>query len=434
MSTPVDTLVIGAGQAGLALSHYLTRAGHEHVLLDRGRIGQRWHDRWDSLTLLSPNWMNRLPGSGEHEDPHGFLDRAGFVSYLDEYARSFAAPVVEGVSVLRVVPAGEGFRVETTAGSWPARQVVVATGDADVPRLPSLAAPAGVHSLHASEYRRPGQLPGGAVLVVGAGASGQQLALELRRAGREVVLAAGRHSRAPRRYRGRDVFDWLQLLGDFDRTVDDVPDLAAARRVPLFPVSGANGGEELGLDLLHAHGVVVAGRLTHVDERQARFADDLAENMAKADERLRILLQRVDAHPLARGTHARALRDVVLPPGPRAVDVSRLGAIVWATGYGRAYPWLQVPGALDARGQLPQRRGVTRVPGLFVLGLAFQYRRSSHVIGGVGRDAETLARILDARAAGWRRRPARLAAARAARGRLRGGRRLAGRGAEAAAA
>lgn len=391
----IDTLIVGAGQAGLALSHYLAAAGHEHVLLERGRVGQRWHERWDSLTLLSPNWMNRLPGEPMPADRDGFLSRAAFAAHLDGYARSLAAPVAEGVEVERIERHGDGFRVGTTAGPWLARSVVLATGDAAEPHAP-LAPAAGSLSLHSSDYRRPGLVPDGPVLVVGAGTSGQQLALELRQAGREVVLAAGRHSRAPRSYRGRDIFDWAYILGDFDRTLDELPHVEAAKRVPLFPLSGANGGEDLGLDRLAAAGVTVTGRLTGFDGGRAVFADDLAANVAAADARLRKLLQRIDAHPLAEG-EAEPLRDIVLPPAPRTLDLRRVAAIVWATGFRRTYPWLRVASAFDPRGELAQRRGATRVRGLFVLGLAFQYRRSSHFIGGVGRDAELVAESILAR-------------------------------------
>jgi putative flavoprotein involved in K+ transport len=392
-SAAVDTLVVGAGQAGLSLSRYLTRAGHEHVLLDRGRVGQRWRERWETLSLLSPNWLNRLPGGDPHADPDGFLDRARFVTYLEGYAGSFGAPVHEGVAVHRVERRGPGFRVVTNEGEWHARQVVVATGACDVPYVP-LAAPSGVVALHTAGFRRPEQLPGGPVLVVGAGASGQQLALDLRRAGRDVVLAAGRHSRAHRRYRGRDIFEWLRILGDLDRTVDEMPDPDAARRVPSFPLSGANGGEEIGLDVLAAHGVTVAGRLAGFDGTRAVFADSLPQDVAKATSRLEKLRARIDAHELAAGAEPEPLRPVLLGRGPRSLETSTLGAVVWATGYRRAYPWLRVPGALAADGELPHGRGVTRVPGLYVLGLEYHYRRSSHFIGGVGRDAAALATLV----------------------------------------
>ena len=317
----VDTLIVGAGQAGLALSHHLTAAGHEHVVLERGRVGQRWHERWDSLTLLSPNWMNRLPGEPGPSEPgpadrDGFLPRAAFAAHLESYARALAAPVVEGVGVERIERLGRGFRISTTSGAWLARSVVLATGDAADPHVP-LAPPTRPLSLHSSDYRRPELLPDGPVLVVGAGTSGQQLGLELRQAGRDVVLAAGRHSRAPRRYRGRDIFEWAHILGDFDRTIDEMPDVEAAKRVPLFPLSGANGGEDLGLDRLAAAGVAVTGRLTGFDGRRAVFADDLAANVAAADARLRKLLRRIDAHPPGDGWEPEPLPDVILPAGPR---------------------------------------------------------------------------------------------------------------------
>jgi len=395
----IETLVVGAGQAGLALSHHLSAAGHEHVLLERGRVGQRWHERWDSLTLLSPNWMNRLPGDPAPAHRDGFLPLAAFVAHLESYARSLAAPVVEGVEVERIERCGPGFRVDTTSGTWLARSVVLATGDAAEPHLP-LAPPPGPLSLHSSEYRRPQLMPDGPVLVVGSGTSGQQLALELQQAGRDVVLAAGRHSRAPRRYRGRDIFEWAEILGDFDRTIDEMPDVEAAKRVPLFPLSGANGGEDLGLDRLAAAGVTVTGRLMGFDGMRAVFADDLAANLAGADVRLRKLLQRIDAHPLAEGWEPEPLPDVILPAAPRTLDLRRVRAIIWATGFRRTYPWLRVPGVLDPHGEIVQRRGATRERGLYVLGLAYQYRRNSHFIGGVGRDAETVARSIIERRGG----------------------------------
>ena len=389
----IDTVVVGAGQAGLALSHHLTAAGHEHVLLERGRVGQRWHERWDSLTLLSPNWMNRLPGEPDPADRDGFLPLAEFVAHLDLYARSFGAPVEEGVEVERIERFGGSFGVTTTSGVWLARSVVLATGDAAEPHVP-IAPPQEPPSLHSSQYRRPELVPEGRVLVVGAGASGQQLALELQQAGRDVVLAAGRHSRAPRRYRGRDIFEWAHILGDFDRTIDEMPDVEAAKRVPLFPLSGANGGEDLGLDRLAAAGITVTGQLIGHAGGRAVFADDLHENVAAADARLRKLLQRIDANPLAEGWEPEPLPDVILPPAQRTLDLRRLGAIVWATGFRRSYAWLHIPGLLDGRGEMVQRRGTTRASGLYTLGLAYQYRRNSHFIGGVGRDAETVAEAI----------------------------------------
>jgi putative flavoprotein involved in K+ transport len=399
------TLVVGGGQAGLALSRHLTEAGQEHVVLERGRIGERWRsERWDSLTLLTPNWLTRLPGAPPHADADGFLAREEFVSYLDRYARSFAAPVAENVTVQSVERAGERFRVQTDRQDWLAENVVVATGDADLRHLPSVAdaVPAGVERLHASDYRSPGLLAPGGVLVVGAGPSGQQLALELRRAGREVVLAAGRHARLPRSYRGRDIFCWLAELGELDRTVDELEEPAAARRTQNPSLSGRNGGEPLDLAVLRAAGVTVAGRLTGFSGSYARFADDLAENVAVAERRLRQVLERIDARiDAAPGDlpAPEAIPELALPPPLTTLDLrgSGISTVLFATGYRRSYPWLHVP-VLGDDGELVQRHGATPVPGLYTLGLRFQRTRKSHFVGGVGEDAALLSAWLAGRA------------------------------------
>jgi putative flavoprotein involved in K+ transport len=396
-----NTLIVGGGQAGLALSRHLTRSGQEHVVLERGRIGERWRsERWHSLTLLTPNWLTSLPGAPPHADADGFLAREEFVTYLDRYARSFAAPVAEGVTVLSVERAGGRFQVRTDRRDWLAENVVVATGDAGVPRLPSVAdaVPAGIEQLHASEYRSPGLLPPGGVLVVGAGPSGQQLALELRRSGREVVLAAGRHAQLPRRYRGRDIFCWLAELGELDRTVDELDEPAAARRTQNPSLSGRNGGEPLDLAVLQAAGVTLAGRLTGFSGSDARFADDLADSVAVAERRMSQMLARIDARIDATPGGAPAPEPVpglVLPPPLTSLDLRRAGisTVLFATGYRRSYPWLHVP-ALDGDGELVQRYGATPVPGLYTLGLRFQRTRKSHFVGGVGEDAALLARWL----------------------------------------
>jgi putative flavoprotein involved in K+ transport len=402
----VETVIIGAGQAGLALSRSLTAAGRPHVVLERGRIGERWRsERWDSLRLLTPNWLNRLPGAPALPDPDGYLDRRGVVAHLEAYAAG--APVHEHTSVVSVRRRGRGHLVLTTAGDWQARNVVIATGDCDVPRVPApaAAAPPFLHQLHATSYRRPGRLPQGGVLVVGAGPSGQQIAAELRRAGRDVVLAAGRHARMPRTYRGRDVFAWLHATGQLDDHVDHVPDLAAARRAPSFPVSGASGGESLGLDRLTALGVAVTGRLHGFAGDHALFADTLPRDAADADRRLLRSLALFDAYiSLARveAPSGDPPPAVAIAAGPRRLDLrGRVASVVWATGYRRAYPWLDEP-VLDAHGELVHRQGVTAVPGLFALGLRFQRTRRSHFLGGVGDDAALIARAIVASAPGAR--------------------------------
>lgn len=412
--TTTGTVVIGAGQAGLALSRLLGAARHPHVVLERGRVGERWRsERWESLTLLTPNWLNLLPGSPAHRDAHGYLGRAELVAYLEDYAEEGGSPVVEGAEVVSVRRSAGGFAVDTALGTWHATSVVVATGDCDVPHVPTAAAdlPPGVLGLHANGYRAPDAIPPGAVLVVGAGATGQQLALELARAGRDVTLAVGRHARAVRRYRGHDVFRWLAELGDLEQSLDDVADPVAARRAPPLPLSGAHGGERLDLAVLQRVGVGLTGRLEGFEGQRALFADDLSDSVADAERRLRRLLARVDAYlETADPTFpAEVVPPVAAPSGaPRSLDLRAAGTstVIWATGYRRAYPWLRVP-ALGPDGELVHERGVTRVPGLYALGLRFQHRRSSHFIGGVGRDAAFLAdRILTRSAALPERRAA----------------------------
>ena len=405
----VETIIIGAGQAGLALSHHLGLAGHGHVVLERGRVGERWRsERWDSLTLLTPNWLNRLPGAAPLPDPDGYLDREGVIAHLERYAAT--APVREGTTVRRVRPTPHGYHVATDRGDWHARNVVIATGDCDVPHIPgaAAAAPPWLAQLHAARYRRPDELPEGGVLVVGAGPTGQQLADELRRSGRHVVLAVGRHARMPRTYRGRDVFAWLHDAGQLDVHADEVPNIAAARRAPSFPVSGAAGGSSLGLDRLAGLGVVVTGRLTGFTDRQALFGSDLERELRDADRRLRRALAHIDAHierTAATAAPAETPAPVSLGPGPTRVELGRdVRTVLWATGYKRSYPWLEVP-VLDATGELLHREGVTPAPGLFALGLRFQRTRKSHFLGGVGDDATRIAEhiVADAGAARLRR-------------------------------
>src|SRR5215218_3315153 len=329
------TVIIGAGQAGLSLSRHLTRLGHNHVVLERGDVGERWRsERWDSLRLLTPNWLNTLEGSPGHADRDGYLASAEFVAYLERYAHSTGAPVQSNVDVVGVEQESRGFRVRTDAGDWHAANVVVATGFADIPHRPPSAveAPRHLHQLDAARYRTPSAVPAGGVLVLGSGPSGQQIAAELRRAGRHVVLAAGRHGRLPRRYLGQDIWHWLNEIGDVNRVVDDSHDRAHLRRSPSLALTGANGGERLDLGVLDALGVVIAGHLARFDGGRALFADDLAKTVVDADERMRHVLDRIDSHVKASGRaqiepdHLPAVR---LPDGPRELDLAGVSTVIW---------------------------------------------------------------------------------------------------------
>jgi putative flavoprotein involved in K+ transport len=408
----VETLIVGAGQAGLAVSRCLTGQGADHVVVERGRIAERWRSsRWESLRLISPSWMSRLPAwSYPGPDPDGYMAAPDLVSYLEDYAASFTAPVHENTTVDLVEASGGGLRVVTDQRTWLARNVVVATGTENLAYLPPAASridPA-IHQLTAGRYRGPDRVPGGGVLVVGASASGAQIAEELRRAGRPVVVSVGQHARLPRSYRGRDILWWMDRVGVLGQTIDQVHDARSARRAPSLQLSGR--GRPVGLEALAAGGVRLAGRLVAADGQRLSFADDLPATTGAAQARLERLLRTIDAHITHSGEECTSPADppplFTAPAGPATLDLRRagIGTVIWATGYRPAYPWLRVP-ALDRHGEIGHRRGVTRVPGLYVLGLKFLHRRDSSFVGGVGRDAQFVAAHLTRRMASRLSRP-----------------------------
>jgi putative flavoprotein involved in K+ transport len=395
-----DTIIIGGGQAGLAMSRCLTDRGVEHVILERGRVAERWRsERWDSLRLLTPRWQSRLPGwRYRGPDPDGFMTTSEVVAYLDEYARSFRAPLHTGVAVTRVHGRGESFEVQTDAGAWASSNVVIATGYCARAAVPVFAAElAGdIDQLVPTQYRNPRQLRAGGVLVVGASATGIQLASEIARTGREVILAVGNHIRLPRRYRGRDIMRWLDDLGVLRETADQVPDLEASRRQPSLQLIGSEEGGSLDLQVLQDRGVRLVGRMTGVSGHRAYFSDNLTESIGHAERKMHGMLDRIDSH-LARLRTTRTFpveprpRAVAVPTAPRALHFRDRGVhtVVWTTGYRRDYSWLHLP-VLDATGEIIHRGGVTPRPGLYVLGLQFMRRRNSAFLDGVGADAAEL--------------------------------------------
>jgi putative flavoprotein involved in K+ transport len=396
------TVVIGGGQAGLAMSRCLTGCRIEHVVLERGRVAERWRsERWDSLRLLSPNWQSRLPGFRyEGPDPDGYMRMPEVVDFLERFARSFDAPLEERTAVLAVEPTGAGYRVTTDRGAWEAPSVVVATGHCDTPFVPGLAGhlPGDVVQVVPSRYRNPGQLPEGGVLVVGASASGVQLADEIHASGRPVTLAVGRHTRLPRVYRGRDILWWLDAMGVFDESAVDVFDLAISRNQPSLQLVGRPDRATLDLPVLQRRGIRLAGRASGAAEGRVFFADDLVVQTVAADARLARLVQRIDIFAARTGLENEVeppepFRPFLWPePAPAAIDLRKEGirSVVWATGFRRLYPWLKVP-VLDARGEIRHDGGVTPAPGLYVIGLYFLRRRKSSFIDGVGGDARDLA-------------------------------------------
>lgn len=397
-----DTIIIGGGQAGLAVSRCLTDLGLDHLVVERGRVAERWlSERWDSLRLLTPNWMTRLPGFRyDGPDPDGFMCASEVASFFQRYASSFGAPVEGQTAVERVSRSGDGFEVATDRGAFRSRNVVIATGWCDRPAVPAIARrlEGSVHEVVPTQYRRPSDLPAGGVLVVGASATGVQLADELHSSGRDVTIAVGRHVRMPRRYRGMDVFWWLDRIGVFDRTVDDdVDDIVAARAEPSLQLVGRPDHRTLDIATLQRDGVRLTGRLADVDGWRVTFAPDLADTVAAADRQMTAVLDRIDQAIDAAGLTREVLapspvRRVVASSAPETLDLRAEGitAVVWATGYRRPYEWLDLP-IRDLRGEIVQYRGVTKVPGAYVIGQRFQHHRNSNFIDGVGRDARHVA-------------------------------------------
>ena len=407
-----DVAVIGGGQAGLAMSHCLLARGIDHVVLERGRVAERWRtERWDSLRLLTPNWQTRLPGFRyDGTDPDGFMTRDDVVAFFDRYAASFSPPVVTGVAVERVTAAvAGGYLVETSAGAWRARAVVIATGFCDRPAIPAMSArlPAGVLQLAPASYRTPAQLPDGPVLIVGASASGVQLADEIQASGRPVILSAGRHTRLPRRYRGADILWWMDRMGLLHERVDDVFDTAVSKRQPSLQLAGRTDRAALGLRELDADGVRVVGRVLDIDGGGVTLDDDLIATTAAADTKLAALLVRIDEYVEASGLSRMVppaepfvpswpLAARGTPPARLDLRAEGVRTVIWATGFARDYSWLQVP-VLDPRGEIVEHHGVTRAPGLVVIGLPFLRKRNSAFIDGVGSDAAVLAARLASR-------------------------------------
>jgi len=394
-----DVVVIGGGQAGLAMSHSLTDRSIDHVVLERAEVANSWTtERWDSLRTLTPNWMSRLPGfSYDGDDPNGYMTAGEVAAYLESYRRSFGAPVRTGVEVQRIRTLDRSHVVETSEGPWFARSVVMATGACSQPRVPAIAAdlPGIIQQLTPTAYRNPAQVAPGAVLVVGASASGLQIADELSRSGREVTLAVGDHVRLPRTYRGMDIHWWMQTTGLLDERFDEVEDLARARRLPSLQLVGSPEQRDLDLNTAAANGVNPVGRLAGIRAGRAQFSGSFANMCTSADLKQNRLLDEIDEYAASHGLDAEI--GPTWRPAPTSVgrpalelDLRSVGSVVWATGFRPTYPWLD-ESLVDSRGRLVHDGGVLAVPGLYVLGLPFMRRRKSSFIDGVGPDAEELA-------------------------------------------
>jgi len=396
-------VVIGAGQAGLAMSWWLARRGVDHVVLERGReVANTWRtERWRSLTLLTPNWQSRLPGFGyDGERPDDFRTLAETVRFLDAYARHVAPPLRLDCPVTAVRQRGDGYEVETGDGTWRCCALVIATGAFNIARVPELAralAP-DIAQLTPAQFRGPSELPDGGVLVVGAAATGAQLADELARAGRDVTIAVGEHVRAPRTYRGRDVQWWMDATGLNDERFDQVENLNRARNLPSFQIAGYPDRRDIDLNALRGLGVQFVGRLAGVRDGGLQLSGSLRNVCDLADLKQNRLLNAFDQWATERGldgeldpVHRFAPTAVDAVP-PLGLDLAKRGirTVIWATGFRPDYRWLQVP-VLDPKGNLIHEGGVVAgTPGLYVLGLPFLRRRKSTLIDGVGDDARDL--------------------------------------------
>jgi putative flavoprotein involved in K+ transport len=395
------TVVVGAGHCGLAMSRCLADRSIDHVVLERGEAANSWRtQRWDSLRLLTPNWMTRLPGYAYRgDDPDGYMTAPQAARLIADYAAESGAPVLANTTVTTVRPYNGGYSVQTDRDTWHARTVVIASGacvTADVPQRLAQDVPSGITTLSTACYRNPTALPGGGVLVVGASASGMQIAQELHRSGRTVTLAIGEHVRMPRIYRGRDILWWMDASGLLDERYDEVPDLLRARNLPSMQLVGTPERATLDLNALRVLGVRLVGRLAGIRDGTALFAGSLPNVCALADLKLGRLLDNIDGWAARAGIGGEHPPQRFAPtevPAPIALSVDLracgIASIVWATGYRPELSWLHVP-VLDRKGRIVHDGGVTAAPGLYVIGMPFLRRRKSSLIDGAALDAADL--------------------------------------------
>jgi putative flavoprotein involved in K+ transport len=398
--TAIDTLVVGAGQAGIAMSEHLSNLGIPHLVLERDRIAERWRTgRWDSLVANGPAWHDRLPGLEFNDlDPDAFAPKDRVAEYFVAYARKYAAPIRTNVEVKSVArnTGRRGFTIETSDGTMEADRVIAATGPFQRPVIPPIAPRvANLTQIHSADYRNPGQLPSGSVLVVGAGSSGAQIADELQRAGKRVFLSVGPHERLPRSYRNRDYCWWLGVLGEWDAEV-----MRPGKEHVTIAVSGARGGETVDFRRFAHQGITLVGSTKSFDEGVVRFGSDLQANIARGDESYLSLLDAADAYVVRNGLELPADSEArIIPPDPECLvrpilelnlTTSGVTSVIWATGYSLDFAWLKVA-AFDERGKPKHQRGISSEPGVYFLGLPWLSRRGSAFIWGVWHDARHIA-------------------------------------------
>jgi putative flavoprotein involved in K+ transport len=399
-------VIIGAGQAGLAMSWWLAARSIDHVVLERGEVANTWRsERWPSLTLLTPNWQCRLPGfKYEGDDADGFRTLPETIAFLEHYARFVSPLLTTHCRVTSVRRTADGYEVAAAQGHWHCKALVLATGGFNIAQAPKLseAVPPGIAQLTPVQYRNPQSLQPGGVLVVGAAATGAQLADEIQRSGRPVTLAVGEHVRAIRTYRGRDLQWWMNATGLNDERYDEVENLTRARSLPSFQLAGYPDRRNIDLNALTSLGVKLVGRLAGIRDGKAQFSGSLRNMAELADLKLNRLLKRIDEWAAENGVQGdpphrpEPTRVEASPPLGLDFERAAIRTIVWATGFRPDYSWLEVP-VLDRKGNVRHEGGVvTEAPGLYLLGLTFLRRRKSSLIDGVGDDARDLSAHLDA--------------------------------------
>ncbi|WP_313687287.1 MSMEG_0569 family flavin-dependent oxidoreductase [Pantoea sp.] len=401
-NTHYPVVIIGGGQAGLAMSWSLTQKNIRHMVLERHQLAWAWREqRWDNFCLVTPNWQCKLPGFPyDGDDPHGFMLRDEIIAYVERYARSFNAPLREGVNVLRVEKTQHGFQLLTSAGVFTADQVVIAVGNYHRPRFPAIAAqlPENIVQVHSANYKSAQQLPAGEVLVVGSAQSGAQIAEDLHLAGRRVHLCVGSAPRVARFYRGRDVVDWLDDMGHYRLTVDDHPLGEDARRKTNHYVTGRDGGRDIDLRAFALQGMQLYGRLLGYRDGKLLTSDDLKANLDGADATSQKIKDSIDVWIAEQGIDApeEARYQPLWQPEESAthIDLTNIAAIIWAVGFHTDFSWIDAP-AFNDKGYPRHTRGVSVQPGLYFLGLPWLWTWGSGRFEGVGEDAAWLAEAIE---------------------------------------
>lgn len=408
MKQHYSVAIVGGGQAGLSISYCLKQRGFDHIVFEKNQIGYSWRaKRWDSFCLVTPNWQCQLPGyTYPGSDPHGFMQKEEIVKYIEAYAASFDPPVEEGVEVTRVRRnEAEGvFELTTSIGDYTADQVVIASGSYHLPKIPKIAErlPETIVQIHSSAYRNPQSLPDKGVLVVGTGQSGCQIAEDLHLAGKQVHLCVGSAPRSPRRYRGKDVVDWLDQMGYYDLSIDEHPQKEKVRTKANHYVTGRDGGREIDLRQFALEGMQLHGRLKTISGGKLEFWSDLKQNLDQADAVAESIKASIDSFIEKHQIDAPLEPPYVPVWQPESemltldYEQANIGAIVWCTGYQADFSWIEIP-VFDGKGYPGHERGVTSVRGLYFLGLPWLYTWGSGRFSGIARDASYLADYIAAR-------------------------------------